>query len=513
MSRLDGLAPVYDLIVIGGGITGAGVLHEAVRCGVSVLLLDRGDFASGTSSASSKLVHGGLRYLRSGQWRMTLESVRERRRLMAQWPGLVEELPFLLPLYRGRKPSRALTQCGLLMYDLMAGRRRSRWLDRDAARSAEPALEDRGLTGAMRYVDARTDDARLVQRLIEDSRLAGAEALNYAPVEDLLHQAGRVIGVRVRDEVGGAVRELRAGMVINATGVWARQFAPALHAAPDLRPLRGSHFVFPAARLPLRHAVTWLHRRDGRAVFAYPWEGAIVAGTTDLDHDPQALDAPRMTDEESAYLVEALADRFPRCALRAEDALCRYAGIRPVIAGGRETPSDESRESALWSAPGLVSLTGGKLTTFRIAARQILAEASRQDPRLAPRPDPERPAGDADGAAEPRLPEIPLRLAGRLGAVRLREVLHPDPAYALLPIPGTPYTQAEIVNAARREQVVHLDDLLLRRTRIGLVTPRGGADLLPRIRALAQPVLGWDDARWETEAARYLRLWQTAHAP
>jgi glycerol-3-phosphate dehydrogenase len=296
-------------------------------------------------------------------------------------------------------------------------------------------------------------------------------------------------------------------LVVNATGVWARQFAPATVGAPQLRPLRGSHFVFSRGRLPISHAISWLHPRDRRPVFAYPWEGAVLYGTTDLDHDMRPAEAPRMTAEESVYLLEALNQRFPSVNLSAADALSTYAGVRPVVAGGKGAPSAESRESALWASPGLVSITGGKLTTFRVTARKVLAEAARQEPELAPRCEaPLFATAPADDVSM-------RRLLGRLGpdaARRLREESVADPFER---IASTPYTWAELRWSARHEQVVHLEDLLMRRTRIGLVLTQGGRDLLPEIRATVQDELGWDDARWEAEETGYLAMWQQRHAP
>ena len=507
--RLSQLASRYDLVIIGAGITGAGVLREAVRTGASVLMVDKQDFAAGTSSGSSKLVHGGLRYLQSAQWRLTLESVRERGRLLREAPGLVSSQAFLMPIHRGARPGRALMQTGLFIYDLMAGRLASCWLSAADVAKVEPTLDRHEMLGAMVFEDAQTDDARLVQRLIEDSRAAGATALNYVEVADLERQDTRVTGVVLNDVLTQQSRRIDAGMVVNATGVWARQFAPATVGAPSLRPLRGSHFVFAANRLPITHAISWLHPRDRRPVFAYPWEGAVLYGTTDLDHDVRALDEPRMSADESRYLIEALQLRFPGLQLTSADALCSYAGVRPVVAGGKQAPSAESRESALWSSPGLVSITGGKLTTFRITARKVLAEISKQSPMLAPRAD--APLFDGARSAD----GITQRLSGRLGSANMQR-LRSEPEFEielLEAVGNTPYTAAELRWSARHEQVMHLEDLLMRRTRIGLVSREGGKEFLPRVREIVQAELGWDDARWNAEEIAYLAMWQRLHAP
>ncbi|MES0873625.1 glycerol-3-phosphate dehydrogenase/oxidase [Sinimarinibacterium thermocellulolyticum] len=502
--ELSALDPGYDLIVVGGGITGAGVFREAARSGARVLLVEARDYASGTSSRSSKLVHGGLRYLKNGQWRLTLESVRERERLLDEAPGLVEPQTFLMPIYAGRKPGRWLMQFGLRVYDWMAGARRSRWLDAPAARAAEANLADDGLLGAMVYEDARTDDARLVLRLIFDACADGGTALNYVAAT-LRSENGRVCGVRLRDAVSGCERDIEAGMVVNATGAWAAALPGAPAAAPKLRPLRGSHLLFSPRRFALRHAVSWLHPQDQRPVFAYPWEGAVICGTTDLDHR-EALDTPRMTPAERDYLLAGLAAQFPSLKLGAGDVISTYAGVRPVVDGGKDDPSAESRESALWRAPGLIGITGGKLTTFRVTAHEVLRAAATERPRLAP--ESARPLfASATPVASQR------RLYGRLGAAAAGALLQQVPGEDLRTIGETPWTWAELRWAARHEQVVHLDDLLLRRTRLGLVIEEGARALLPQVLAICREELGWDAQRCASEEQRYLACWRAQHAP
>ncbi|SFF34156.1 glycerol-3-phosphate dehydrogenase [Fontimonas thermophila] len=503
-TELGALARRYDLVIVGGGITGAGILREAVRSGARVLLVEAADFASGTSSASSKLVHGGLRYLKNGQWRLTLESVRERQRLLEEAPGLVDPQPFLMPIYADRKPGRWLMQIGLRIYDAMAGVRRSHWMTREALLAAEPCLDERHLLGAMAYEDARTDDARLVLRLIFEAVAEGATALNYVRAE-LCQTSGRVRGVRLHDEIRGTVREIDAELVINATGAWAGQLPGAPDGAPRLRPLRGSHLVLPLQRLPLRHAVSWLHPQDGRPVFAYPWEGAVVYGTTDLDHR-EDLAALRITSAELDYLLAGLSRQFPRLRITAADALSTYAGVRPVIDSGKANPSAESRESALWSSPGLVGITGGKLTTFRTTAREVLRAAARQLPQLAPGAD--RPV-----FTSAMVPATQQRLYGRLGIAAAGAFLQEIPGDELQPVGDTPYSWGELRWAARHEAVVHLDDLLLRRTRLGLVSAHGGEAWLMRILDICREELGWDADRCTAEAQRYRALWRARHAP
>lgn len=474
---LKQLAPRYDLIIIGGGITGAGIFREAARAKVSVLLVEARDFASGTSSWSSKLVHGGLRYLQTGEWRLTAESVHERQRLLREAPDLVERLDFLLPFYQGGKPSRGLVRLGLWLYDRFArdASARSRSLDVAATLKIAPQLASQNLLGALSYQDARTDDCRLVWRLIEQGQRDGGTALNYVRAEQLLQHEGRACGVALRDADTGETREVQATVVINAAGIWVGALANQPSAAPKLRPLRGSHLVYPHACLPLTGAVSFFHPRDRRPVFAYPWQGATLLGTTDLDHR-EDLWNPRMTRAEADYLLEAFDWLMPSVGLQLDQALSSFAGVRPVVDDGSDKPSSASRESAQWSAPGFVGVTGGKLTTFRVTARQVLSEAAKQLPAL-------------QLAAE----QAPLFDQSR------------DVSPSLTPC-------VQQVQAGASEQIRHLDDLLLRRTRAGLVLPEFAEVLIEPALAACRTTLGWDEARCTAEASRYRQHMRQQHS-
>jgi glycerol-3-phosphate dehydrogenase len=482
------LQPKYDLVVIGGGITGAAVLSEAARSGLKALLLEQNDFASGTSAGSSKLVHGGLRYLRSGQWRLTRDSVSERQRLLRTMPDLVEPLPFMMPIYQGQRPGKTAMKVGLWLYDRMAGARTSRWIEADEALRLEEGIREQGLLGAMLYEDARTNDTRLVLTLIVQAWAAGAMARNYTRVDSLLRADGRVRGVALR-AADGATREIEAGVVVDATGAQAGSLSPG-GKAPKLRKLRGSHFFFERQLLPLKQAVSWMHPRDRRPVFAYPWENVTLVGTTDIDHDGPADQPPRMSRAEADYLIEGLVHQFPNAGLKAGDALCSYSAVRSVVSRGKARASDESRESALWSEPGLVGVTGGKLTTFRLTAQQVLRAVARLDATLA-------------HAASEATVSTKLSSVMRTQTRSVEEVS----------IAGTRYSVARVRFAARNELAVHLDDIMLRRTRLGLVLPRGGRDLLPQLAPVCKQELKWSDERWREEEQRYLQLWDRDHAP
>jgi glycerol-3-phosphate dehydrogenase len=506
----------WDIIVIGGGIMGAGILREAARCGLRVLLLEQNDFASGTSSRSSKLVHGGLRYLKTGQWHLTLESVRERERLLREGAGLVEPLGFILPVYERQRPPGWMLRIGLFAYDLMARRLQHRLLGVTELLMLAPRIREHALAGGFVYPDAQTDDARLTLRVIQEALAEGPQvlALNYARVGSLLREEGQACGVRVHDHAGGARhKDLRAKLVINASGAWADKVRAQIGAQARLRPLRGSHLVFPYHRLPVAQAVSLFHPGDRRPVFIFPWEGVIIVGTTDIDHGADLDRDPVMSLDEARYLMQAVHHQFPGLDIKLEHAVASYCGVRPVIAGGNADPSRESRDFALWEEEGLLTITGGKLTTFRATALQALRRAGTRLPALSRLSDAHpilNPLPTRTGPQTKLTTEVIRRLYGRYGA-HAPVLLAQASAEDLKAVGDSPYLWAELTWAAAHESVLHLQDLLLRRTRIGFVMREGGLDQLPEIRRRCQPLLGWDDARWGLEENSYRDLWQRAY--
>ncbi len=511
-TRLD---KPWDLVVIGGGITGASILAVAARCGLRVLLLEQADFSSGTSSRSSKMVHGGLRYLKRMQIRLTRESVRERQRLLSEAPGLVESLGFIYPVYEGDRPSPWLVEVGLGIYTRLASDAGDyRRLDAVDIGMMAPGLKIRDLERGFHYWDAQTDDSRLVLRVLHDGLLAGkgrAVALNYAQVISVDQTGGRTRGIHLRDDVTEKAVTLSANLVINATGVWADGLRKEAESTKRLRPLRGSHLFFSSLRFPVYQAIAFSHPDDGRPVFAYPWEGITLVGTTDVDHTLPLDKEPSISVDEADYLLSAVQSHFPELELTKEDVLTTQAGIRPVVDTGKEDPSAESRDHVLWPEQGLLTVTGGKLTTFRSMAVDVLREAHDLEKKI-PEPDEGTPAldiFDPDKSLPGLDPHISRRLWGRYGAAASALVdSAPDHLHS---IPGTPYLWAELLWAARNEAVCHLDDLLLRRLRLGILLSDGGRSLLPRMKAQIQKCLDWDDTRWKKEVERYGNLWQTAH--
>lgn len=513
----------WDVLIVGGGITGAGILREATRLGLRTLLVEQHDFGWGTSSRSSKLVHGGLRYLKERKVRLTRASVHERERLLDEGPGLIDPLGFLLATYEGDRPGRWTYSAGLSVYDLLALQWSHRRYSSEDFQMLAPHISQPGLKGGFRYGDAQTDDARLVLRLIREAVADGALALNYVTAEEILRDKTQptapAVGVRLRDEAShdapaGRRVNLYAKVVINATGAWADRLRGQVGAAPRIRPLRGSHLIFPSWRLPVAQAVSFLHPVDRRPVFIFPWEGITLVGTTDVDHDQSLDKEPGIGPDEVAYLMAAVEAQFPSLQLGLSDVISTFAGVRPVIGSGKDDPSKESRDHVVWEENGLLTVTGGKLTTFRLIALDALNAVRDRLPDLPPMNDevPVLNPVDVDLPGAEHLDKATKRrLLGRYGAEAPALVAAAKQG-ELEAIPGTRTLWAELRWAARAEGIVHLDDLLLRRLRLGHLLPQGGAAVLPQIRAICQPELGWPDAKWEAEVEAYQELYHRSYS-
>ena len=514
----------FDLIVIGGGITGAGILREAARAGLKAVLFEQGDFASGTSSRSSKLVHGGLRYLKNAQIKLTWESVHERDHLLKEGRGLITPLPFVMATFRGDHTPGWVFGLGLSMYDIMALKWNHASYDPDGLRGLVPQLSSPEMVSGFRYFDAQTDDARLVLRVLQEATKEEALALNYARVESLLKTRNRVTGVVIRDLASNErTMEVRARVVVSATGAWAdemrsqaspRALSRAIGGRGRLRLLRGSHIFLPQSKLPLTRAVTFLHPADSRPVYILPWEGVTLVGTTDVDFKTTPATDLRISQAESDYLMEAVKHAFPGMGLTGSDVQSTLAGVRAVVNTGKSDPSKESREFVLWNESGLLTVSGGKLTTFRLMAQKALRAvraALPEHPHLGSNErvlDPLPPENSLCDVP----PEFRLRLLGRYGAeaCNLVEAAQPGELQTINPSPSL---WAELRWAARNEGVVHLDDLLARRLRLNINLADGGMGEMDKIRKIVQPELGWDDDRWAEETERYRQMWEEYYSP
>ncbi|PIE43623.1 MAG: hypothetical protein CSA50_04425 [Gammaproteobacteria bacterium] len=502
-----GDGPEWDLLIIGGGITGAGVFREATRCNLNVLLVEQKDFAWGTSSKSSKMVHGGLRYLGSGQVRLAYDSVKERQRLMSEAPGLVDPLPFLLGHYRFKFPGPIIFGFLLIFYDWMARRWNHRFHNKLKTSLCAPGIRDDKLNGATEFGDAVTDDARLVLRVLQEAVAEGGTALSYVAAEHIERAKGGN-KVTMRDEETGKVFAVRAKAVVNATGAWTDALRQEMGKEVVIRPLRGSHLVFPQWRIPVSFAVSFFHPGDKRPVFLFPWEGMTVAGTTDLDHSLKGRADISITQEEVDYLVEALNYQFPGAKVTEADAIASYSGVRPVVGSGALNPSREKREHSIWDDNGVISVAGGKLTTFRLIALDVLERVGQYLPEFKLDTEDSVIFRHRSGAKRPRAMTTACfrRLQGRYGAVV--DVMLARSELCWHKIETTDTLWAELEWVLLKEQVVHLDDVLLRRTRLGVLLVDGGEAIMTRVKPLCMQHLGWSEAKWQEEYQRYRVLWQ-----
>ncbi len=505
------LDQLWDVIVIGGGITGAGIFNMAAQKGLRVILIEARDFSFGTSSRSSKLVHGGIRYLKNRQYDVVRESVKERERLIRESDGLVDPLAFIFPAFEDSRQEAQMMKLGVIVYDLMAPKWQHRNLNKTQVKKALPALREDKLVGGVKYFDALVDDSQLVMRVIMDGIRFGGKAINYAPVIKFCKsKAGKVEGVIVQDQTGKlepSEQELRGNVVINATGPWSDQLRQKIQGEPKLRRLRGSHLTFSQDKLPINAAVTMVHPRDNRALFAIPWENRTIIGTTDLDHHLQE-DETRITRSEFDYLMEAAQHAFSDYPVTEEDVISTFSGLRPVINSNAPTPSQESRAHEFWEEDGLVTIAGGKLTIFRVMAADVLNYCSERLPGV-PKFDPRAPCFIHPKPLSRESLSNPdwIMMAGRLGQDVNTFFKNANSAY-LEPIHPMPEFWAELAWAAENEAVVHLDDLLLRRVRMGLLIPNAGLDQIEHIRELVQGPLGWSDMAWDRELLRYKKLWR-----
>lgn len=513
---LAALGETFDLVIVGGGVNGCGILYDAAQRGLSAILLERGDLASGTSSRSSKLVHGGLRYLKNLQIRTTRMSCRERDRHLALDPDLVAAVEFLYPARHSDKTPGWTVEFGLSIYDrLTTERAHHRRLDEAETRALAPGLDLADLDRVLLYRDARVDDARLTWTIAASAYAAGGLVLTRAAVEEGSRDAsGRVRRLRVRDLETDEVHGVEGRVVLNVTGVGVDAIRERCGLqGRRLRPSRGSHLLLAPGRLPLRAAVGF-PAADGRPVFAVPHPEGVLVGTTDVFHEGHdgPLDDPRPSREECAYLLAAVQAQFPSARLAASDVVATFAGLRPILDDKAKTPSKASRDEGIWEEDGLLSVAGGKLTTWRTTAEEAVDEALRQLPaERAARALPCATAGaplvgraPVDLAArlataDHLAPEVAAALARRLRALADLALDLAHDASELVPLAGTDLTLAEARVHLRHGAVVRLEDLLVRRTRIGMWTPARAAEVAPLLRGVCREELGWSAARFDRE--------------
>ena len=505
----------WDLLIIGGGITGAGLFRMAARAGLKTLLVEANDFAFGTSSRSSKLVHGGLRYIKNGQLNVTFESVRERERLIKEAPDLVTPLEFIFPVYAKYHTAPWQMELSLSIYDFFALKNAHGKLSRIELENKDPNLIKTDLAFSYYYYDALVDDARLVIRNINEGLTFGGTAINYAKVHELLvDNTGQVCGVVIIENDFNKeplTKEVTAKVVVNATGPWTDDLRTQVSKQKIIRKLRGSHIQFAQDRFPIKCAFSIIHPLDKRSLFVLPWEGVTIVGTTELyqpiEFEQQGAE-PFITKGEEEYLLIAANHFFPEFALTSKDIISSFSGLRPILRSDQADPSKASRAHSLIKEKGLITITGGKLTTYRKMAYDVMQKVQVQLNRnLNIKNNEKMFSGFAEIRNESFSDDSVHRWSGRFGN-ELPLFLKSVKAEEDKIIPNTTAYWAEIRWAAKNEGIVHLDDLLLRRVRLGLVLPEGGLQYKEKIRKITQEELNWDQSRWEQELQRYKTIWK-----
>ena len=522
-TRLSRLASErFDLVVIGGGINGTGIARDAAMRGLKTALVERDDFGSGTSSRSSRLIHGGVRYLEHGHLHLVFESSRERRTLMRIAPHLVRPLRFTWPVYRGARVPRWKLNAGLFIYDALAVFRNvanHRSLDASEVAACEPLLRRDGLVGGAQYFDAATDDTRLTLANAMAAEEQHAVVLNHAEAVRFLREGERIVGAVVRATDGDRDIEARGAVVVNAAGPWSDDVRALDERGvnPNVRATKGVHVAVSRERLAPRGALTLLSPIDGRVMFVLPSLATTIIGTTDTPTDERPEEV-RATQEDVHYLLTTANAFFPAAKLGAGDVIAAWAGIRPLIASGfTSDPASASREHRIdRSGSGLISVTGGKLTTYRAMAAEVVdaveravgRKPTRERTAHEPLPGGEmRTLNEALRAAELEVGDavVAKRLVEAYGG-RWREVAAltaSEPALARRIVRELPYLLAEVVHSVEREMAMTLSDVLVRRLHIAYEIADHGHAAARVVAAVLSGRLGWDGARTRVELARY----------
>jgi len=486
LDRVQAENETWDIAIVGGGATGLACAHDAALRGYSTLLVEQADFAKGTSSRSTKLIHGGVRYLAQGNISLVREALHERARLMQNAPALVKPLRFVLPAYHWWEPP--FYGVGLWMYDMLAreiGQRRSRPLSAGTIKKQMPGLREEGLCGGTLYFDAQFDDTRLAIAMAKTAVKNGATVLNYVRARGFKKEGGKICGLELEDKLSGLQMQVKAKVVINATGVFVddlrRLDEP--RAEPSVRPSQGVHLVLDLKFLDSKFAMLIPRTDDGRVLFAIPWHDHLLVGTTDIPGSETSLE-PVPTGDEIDYLLEHVG-RYLKEQPERKDVLSAFAGLRPLVKPPKSAGSTAaiSRDHSLFiSDSGLLTITGGKWTTCRKMGEDAInraAEVGNLDPRECVTPHALLLDDGRAGNADPIL-------------------LHPD----------LPYEEADVVRAVEQEMALTVEDVLARRTRALFLNARAAIEMAPKVAATMAQLLGLDKAWEEEQIKRFSKVAQ-----
>jgi glycerol-3-phosphate dehydrogenase len=521
----------FDILVVGGGVTGTGIARDAALRGFKTALIEKNDYASGTSSKSSRLIHGGLRYLEQFEFALVFEACQERRVLRRIAPHMVTALPFIMPVYADSSRPYWQIRLGMWLYDLLALFRNvklHRALNASELLAMEPMVSPVGLQGGPRFYDCSVDDARLTLTNVLSAARAGAVAVNHARITGLMKANGRVCGVQVRDEITGRELEVRSKVVAGAAGPWGDSLLKMDdRSTPDnLRPTKGVHLMVNRDRLGNCNALSYLVRKDGRLMFLIPWGKFSIIGTTDTDYHGRPEDLT-VEAADVDYTLDAFNRAFPAAKLTDADIVSAYVGLRPLVAENAATESKVSREHRIFlPESGLITIAGGKLTTYRVMAKQVVDIAEKRlgrdfgirakqhciTDRLALE-------GGAGGG-------LHARVAGQVGAAttllnlgseeancllttygtgytRLINLIKGDAALGKRICPTLPYLWAELPHSVQNEMALSLCDFMIRRTHIICEDPSQGVDQAPEVADRMGALLGWSKEERERQLADY----------
>lgn len=524
----------FDLLVVGGGITGAGIARDAVLRGLKVALVEKLDFASGTSSKSTKLIHGGLRYLEQGELKLVFESVNERNRLMRLARHLVRPLPFLVARFKGDRRWLVTLDIGLWLYEALCffgGYKNHRTYRTARTLQLEPTLRREGLSGGILYYDAMTDDARLTLENALDAKASGAVLANHVKAGALLSSGEAITGVTVTDTLTGSSFDVHAKVVVNATGPWSDEVRGLAGEPSLLKPTKGIHLVVDAKRLPVRNALVMTHPKDKRVMFTIPWGlGRTAVGTTDTFFDGRP-DNVEPTAADVDYLLDAANHFYPDAKLTTDDVISTWSGLRPLLkppdAGAGA--SQVSREHVIVERKGFITIAGGKLTTYRTMSAEVVDRVSKQLGLKQPSTTDDRPLPGAAGFMEsdaaldafvkslesPRLDSASARAFVEMYGGRAKSVLercHADADAGAKVDPELPWMMGQVDEAMDHEFAETLDDVMSRRLTLVLRARDQGLGIAPVIAARMASRRGWSPERTEAELAAYRAVVQSSRA-
>lgn len=524
----------FDVLVVGGGITGTGIARDAVLRGLKVALVEKLDFASGTSSKSTKLIHGGLRYLEQGELKLVFESVNERNRLMRLARHLVRPLPFLVARFKGDRRWLVTLDIGLWLYEALCffgGYKNHRTYRTARTLQLEPTLRREGLSGGILYYDAMTDDARLTLENALDAKASGAVLANHVKAGALLTSGDAITGVGVTDTLTGSSFDVRAKVVVNATGPWSDEVRGLAGEPALLKPTKGIHLVVDAKRLPVRNALVMTHPKDKRVMFTIPWGlGRTAVGTTDTFFDGRP-DTVEPTAADVDYLLDAANHFYPDAKLTTDDVISTWSGLRPLLkppdAGAGA--SQVSREHVIVERSGFITIAGGKLTTYRTMAAEVVDRVSKQLGLKQPSTTDDRPLPGAAGFMEsdaaldafvkslesPRLDADSARAFVEMYGGRAKSVLercHADPDAGAKVDPELPWMMGQVDEAMEHEFAETLDDVMSRRLTLVLRARDQGLGIAPVIAARMARRCGWSPERTEAELTAYQAVVQSSRA-